>query len=132
MSGPIDYTALLMRRRRQLARLSDAQWRDIVDLLPARLNVRATNSAKAAPRLGRDGMRSFVEAVLWVADTHLPWKRLPAHYGKPHSVYMRFMRWHELGVWPSVLRVLSDQPDLQFNLAELLHRYGTPAGDEPK
>ena len=57
---------------------------------------------------GRSGAdnRLFVEAVLWIARTGSPWRDLPAAFGKWNSVYVRFRRWAEQGVWDAMLESL--------------------------
>lgn len=43
--------------------------------------------------------RAFVEAVLYLARTGLPWRDLPGEFGQWSAVYMRFRRWEKAGVW---------------------------------
>jgi transposase len=54
--------------------------------------------------------RLFVEAVLWIARTGSPWRDLP-DFGKWYTIYTRFWRWAQKGVWERVFRALSDDPD---------------------
>ena len=44
-------------------------------------------------------VREFLEAVLYVNRTGIPWRDLPACFGEWSAVYMRFKRWRERGVW---------------------------------
>lgn len=43
--------------------------------------------------------REFMEAVLYLARTGTPWRDLPAEFGAWSTVYMRFRRWEDSGVW---------------------------------
>ena len=48
--------------------------------------------------------RLFVEAVLWRTRCGVSWRDLPAgRFGPWHTVYARFRRWRQAGVWPRVL-----------------------------
>ena len=58
--------------------------------------------------------RMFVEAVLWIARTGSPWRDLPALFGKWNSVFVRFNRWSEGGVWHRIFATLSDDPDFEY------------------
>lgn len=57
--------------------------------------------------------RRFVENVFWVARAVCAWRLLPERYGAWNSVYKRFARWQERGVWLALLRDLSGDADLE-------------------
>ena len=88
-----------MLRRHEV---TDEQWEVIEPLLPGRDG----DPGRAA----RDN-RLFVNAVLFVLKTGVPWEDLPPRYGKPNSVWKRYDRWCAAGVWERVARTLGD-PDL--------------------
>ena len=88
-----------MARRHEL---SDAKWEKIKDLLPGK----AGDPGKTA----KDN-REFVNAVVYVLKTGVPWEDLPERFGKPNSVWKRYDRWCEKGVWERVFRTLGE-PDL--------------------
>jgi transposase len=53
----------------------------------------------------------MVNGILWVLRTGAPWRDLPERYGPWASVYSRFRRWKEAGVWDRVLSELQAQGD---------------------
>src|ERR1700687_2277747 len=84
-----------------------------VDGLP--LVARAIQPGKLSdPGQSAKDNRLFVEAVLWIARTGSPWRDLPAEFGKWFSVYTRFWRWSQKGVWERVFKALSDDPDFEY------------------
>jgi len=83
--------------------LRDEQWSRIRDLLPGK--------ASDPGRTAADN-RLFVEAVLWMARTGSPWRDLPEEFGPWNSVFRRFARWSDAGVWQRIFRVLA--ADAQF------------------
>lgn len=83
--------------------ISDEQWCKIKDLLPGK--------PSDPGRTARDN-RSFINAVLWISRTGAPWRDLPERFGAWNSVFQRFNRWCQRGVWGRVLRVWQD-PDLE-------------------
>jgi transposase len=83
-----------MKRRHEL---SDKQWEKIRDLLPKRTTRRG--------RMGLDD-RLMVNAMIWRAKTGTPWRDLPERYGKWKTVYSRWLRWRDAGVWQRVWEAL--------------------------
>ena len=62
------------------------------------------------PRRGPAGeKRRFVNAVLYVAKTGVPWRDLPERLGNWNSVWRRFARWADAGVWGRVLEAVRDK-----------------------
>jgi len=82
--------------------LSDAQWEAIRDGLPGK--------AGDPGRTAEDNRR-FVNAVLYVAKTGVPWPDLPERFGKPNTIWKRFDRWCAAGVWARLAGV-PGEPDL--------------------
>jgi transposase len=78
--------------------LTDAAWRRVAAALAA------LKSRRGAPPGLSD--RDFVEAVLYLARTGLPWRDLPARFGNWDAVYNRFRRWLAAGVWAGLLEQL--------------------------
>lgn len=92
--------------------LTDAQWERLVPLLPA-----------SRPRRGRPNHdhRRVVNGMLWRLTTGAPWRDLPATYGPWQTVYSRFRRWQQAGVWERALADLQRQGDAAGNLDWTLH-----------
>lgn len=89
--------------------LSDEQWERIAPLLPGK---------EGDPgRTGRDN-RLFVEAVLWLVRTGAPWRDLPAGFGNWFSVWKRFRRWAEKGVFERLFYELSQDADFEYALID--------------
>jgi putative transposase len=88
--------------------LSEAQWERIAEL-----------SGKVGdPGSSGHDNRLFVEAVLWIARTGSPWRDLPEGFGKLFTVYTRFWRWAQKGVWKRVFKALCDDPDFEYVLID--------------
>ncbi len=56
--------------------------------------------------------RLFLEAVFWRFRTGSSWRDLPPRFGPWNSVFKRFRRWTQSGVFVDIVRVLSDEFDL--------------------
>jgi transposase len=66
---------------------------------------------------GRDN-RLFVEAVLWLVRTGVPWRDLPEGFGPWNSVFRRFSRWSRKGVWWRIFAAMSDDPDFEYLIVD--------------
>ena len=89
-----------MPRRHEL---TDAQWERIEPLLPGR---------KSDPGRTAADNRLFVNAVVYVLKTGVPWAGLPGRFGKHDTARKRFDRWCARGVWARVAAAAGD-PDLE-------------------
>src|SRR6201989_2596151 len=102
--------------------LRDDQW--------ARMEGHCLGKPGDPGRSGRNN-RLFVEAVLWIARTGSPWRDLPEGFGKWFTVYTRFWRWVQKGVWERVFKALCDDPDVEYVLIDgtlvRVHQHGTGA-----
>ena len=80
--------------------LTDAQWGRLEPLLPPQ-----------RPRTGRPAKdhRTVLNGILWILRTGAPWRDVPERYGSWNTVWSRFRRWRESGVWDHVLRTLQEE-----------------------
>ncbi len=62
----------------------------------------------------KQGLREFLEAVLYLLRTGCPWRDLPEEFGRWHSVYMRFRRWEEAGVWERLFDLMGVKDKREF------------------
>jgi transposase len=85
-------------------KLRDDQWQRIEQMLPGKV----TDPGRSAA-----DNRLFMEAVLWILRTGAPWRDLPQSFGPWNSVYQRFRRWSERGVWFNVFRELAKDADFE-------------------
>ena len=90
-------------------RIRNEQWKRLKDMLPGK----TTDSGGTAKN-----NRLFLEAVLWIGRTRLPWRDLPPELGNWHATFTRFSRWRKKGVWQRVIAAVSEDAELQ---ALLIH-----------
>jgi len=53
----------------------------------------------------------MVNAMLYRAKTGTPWRDLPERYGNWKTVYSRWLRWRDAGVWNTVWEALQAEAD---------------------
>ena len=86
-------------------KLSDESWERVKPLLPPERSGKKGRPAK--------DNRLVVNAILWILYTGAPWRDLPEEYGSWNSIYSRFRRWTERGIWQKVFEQLSEDKDLE-------------------
>lgn len=79
--------------------VTDVEWKIIGSLLPAERG--------RGCRPAHDNRR-FLNGMLYVLRVGCPWRDMHERYGKWNSVYVRFRRWAEQGVWDALLQTLVD------------------------
>jgi transposase len=90
-------------------RLNDGNWEKIYTCLR---NIPGIYTGK------EEKCRQFVDAVHWVLRTGAPWRDLPSELGAWNSVYKRFSRWSDKGVWDHVHQQLIQEPDMEWLLID--------------
>ena len=55
-------------------------------------------------------------AILYILRTGIPWRDLPKEFGNWHSIYMRFQRGNDRGLWWKILFKLQTQKKLRMNI----------------
>jgi len=60
--------------------------------------------------------RTVLNGILWRLKPGVPWRDLPDRYGPWQTVYTRFRRWQQAGVWARILANLQADADARGNL----------------
>ena len=84
--------------------ISDDNWEKIKDLLPGQ---RGRHGG-----IARDN-RLFINVILYIAKTGIPWRDLPERFGKWDSVFHRYNEWCKKNRWQAIFDALQD-PDLEW------------------
>jgi transposase len=90
-------------------KIPQSQWRKIYAFLKANPDVYTKN---------QESCRQFVEGVLWILRTGAQWRELPERYGNWNSVYKRFARWEERGIWADMHAEFAQDPDMESVLLD--------------
>ncbi|MEL7521283.1 MAG: IS5 family transposase [Pseudomonadota bacterium] len=78
--------------------LSDEEWAVIEPLLP-----------KEGRGPKRKDDRKILNGVFYILRTGAPWRDLPERYGPYTTVYNRYNRWGERGVWKGIFDALAEE-----------------------
>ena len=78
--------------------LTEAEWRLLKELLPPE---RGRKNRPASDN------RPIVNGILWRIRTGAPWRDVPEKYGKWMTVYQRFRRWSQAGLWEAIATTLA-------------------------
>ncbi len=87
--------------------LSDEQWQKMLPILRAHPNAYVGQA---------DECRRFLSAVLWMARSGAQWRLLPKEYGYWNTIYRRFARWSEQGIFQQLHQALADDADMEHLL----------------
>jgi len=82
-----------------LTQMSDADWEIVVAAFVAARSRRGDK--------GRDD-RKFLEALHYFTVHNITWRALPAEFGKRNSIWKRFWRLSQRGVFEAMLAILAD------------------------
>ena len=107
-------------------RLQDKQWIKVRDFLRVDPNA----------YIGKDEeeCRRFVEGVLWITRSGASWRLLPSEYGRWNTVYKRFARWCDQGVWERMLQHFANDPDMEQGMIDstIVRAHPCAAGAQKK
>lgn len=107
-------------------KLDDNQWTKIRDFL--------REDPNAYLGKNEEECRRFVEGVLWISRSGAQWWLLPTEYGKWNTVYKRFVRWCDQGIWARMLDYFADDPDMEHGIvgSTIVRAHPCAAGAEKK
>ncbi len=88
--------------------LKDEEYEKIKNLLPGK---------EGDPGRSGNDNRLFIEGVLYVIKTGIPWRYLPKEYGKWYTVWQRFNRWSNKGTWDKVFERI--KPELKEKMVAI-------------
>ena len=89
--------------------INDRSWAAIEPLVPGTVRDRGVTAKDT---------RLFLEAVLWRVRVGGPWRDLPPGFGEWNSVFRRFRRWAERGVFQRIFEAVSGDPDFEYVLID--------------
>ena len=84
--------------------ISGRSWAVIEPLVPGTARDRGVTAKNT---------RLFLEAVLWRVRVGGPWRDLPPGFGEWTSVFRRFCRWAQRGVFQRIFEAVSSDPDFE-------------------
>ena len=85
--------------------ITDEQWKRIEPKLPPEYS-----GKKGRP--GKDN-RIMLNGMLWMNHSGAQWRQLPERYGPWQSVYTRFARWRDEGIWEAIFSELTQEADTE-------------------
>ena len=86
-------------------KLSPEQWSRVLEFLRSQPDLYVGQESDC---------KRFIEAIIWMSRSGASWRLLPSEYGKWNSVYKRFARWCEGGIWERMHQHFIDDPDMEY------------------
>jgi len=94
-----------MPTNRRRYEISDEEWERIKDMLPS--------ERSGKPGRPSGGNRTALNGILWIARSGAPWRDLPERYGSWSTLYDKFKRWSDAGVFERIFDALGVDADMQ-------------------
>lgn len=94
-----------MSTNRRRYEISDEEWETVKEMLPPE-------------RTGKPGRpsgdnRTALNGILWIARSGASWRDLPERYGSWSTLYDKFKRWSDAGVFERIFEELAVDSDMQ-------------------
>ena len=105
--------------------ISDAAWRSILPFLKASENVYVGDP---------ETCKRFLSALLWMTKEGATWRGLPKAYGYWNSIYRRFGRWCDAGVFEKLHEHFHDAGEISALLIDstIVRAHSSAAGAPKK
>lgn len=92
-----------------VVKFNNQQWEKILSFLKTCQNI----------YIGQESdCRNFLEAVFWITCAGSQWRLLPSSYGNWNSIYKRFARWSQAGIFEKLFERLAGDKDLEYLLID--------------
>jgi len=111
-------------------KLTDHEWQQILPFLRSRPDLYIGQEREC---------RKFLEAVLWITRSGAQWsgaqwRLLPHEYGAWNTIYKRFARWSERGVWEAMHQHFACDPDFEHLILDstVVRAHAAAAGAQKK
>ena len=105
--------------------ISDAAWKSMLPFLKAFPNVYVGDP---------ETCRRFLSAVVWITKEGASWRALPNVYGYWNTIYRRYSRWCDAGVFEALHEHFHDAGELSAILVDstIVRAHSCAAGVSPK
>ena len=106
-------------------KLSPKQWSRVLEFLRSQTDLYVGQEAES---------KRFIEAIVWMSGSGAQWRLLPSEYGKWNSVYKRFARWCDRGIWDRMRQHFIDEPDMEYLIIDstIVRAHACAGGASPK
>jgi transposase len=84
--------------------LTKEQWKKILEFLKTRSDLYIGQPTNC---------KRFINAVFWILRSGAQWRLLPRKYGDWNSIYKRFNRWSERGIWAAMFEHFAGDADME-------------------
>jgi transposase len=94
-----------MTNSRRRYEIIDEEWERVKNYLPVEYT--------GKPGRPSGDNRTSLNGMLWVARSGAPWRDLPERYGSWSTLYDKFKRWSEAGLFEKIFNMLGVDADMQ-------------------